>query len=551
MYQQQQINHLPVICAQYGVEDVIVSPGSRSAPLTLAFYRYNKFNLRVVVDERSAAFIALGIAQQKRKPVALICTSGSASLNYAPAIAEAYFQKIPLLVLTADRPPELVGNQDGQTIFQQEIYGRHVKASYQLPDTYTAQTKDHIHALKAALHNAVFPDAGPVHVNVPLREPLYTTDAFVFPDNKPSQVTFSLSAPDTTELVDVLNSANSVMVACASLPAEENLRKKVTALVSDKKIVWLNDVCANLRGSGDMSYYDMLLGNADESIRQQLAPDILITVGDNHVSKNLKLFLKKYSPKKHFHFTVSEKAPDTFATQPKHLRTDIHGLVALLQNVEFNNSNYYNLWEQHNQRAAKALEQFTESVDFGELKAVAILLKNLAKNTQLQLANSMSVRYMNYLSHSPDYTFYSNRGTSGIDGSTSTAVGAALATDAPVVLLTGDLSFFYDEHAFWNGFVPPNLTVVVINNNGGGIFRLIDGPRQQPERELLFATPVNRSVKEVAEHYKLDYIAAANESELARALQNTAPSRAHIIEVKTNPNSDVVVFTSFKKLSIL
>ncbi len=550
MYQQQQVNHLPVICAQYGVEDVIVSPGSRSAPLTLAFYRYNKFKLRVVVDERSAAFIALGIAQQKRKPVVLICTSGTASLNYAPAIAEAYFQKVPLLILTADRPPELVGNQDGQTIFQQEIYGRHVKASYQLPDTYTAQTKDHIHAVKAALHNAVFPDAGPVHVNVPLREPLYTTDAFVFPDTKQSQVTFSLSAPDTTELLEALDSARSVMVACASLPAEEGLRKKVTSLLSDKKIVWLNDVCANLRGSGDMSYYDVLLGNADDSVRQQLAPDILITVGDNHVSKNLKLFLKKYAPKKHFHFTVSEKAPDTFATQPKHLRADIHGLVALLQNLEFNNSNYYALWEQHNQRAAKALQQFTETVDFGELKAADILLKNLAKNTHLQLANSMSVRYINYLSHSADYTFYSNRGTSGIDGSTSTAVGAALAADVPVVLLTGDLSFFYDEHAFWNDFVPANLTVVVINNNGGGIFRLIDGPKDLPERELLFATPVQRSVKEVANHYHLDYSSAHNEDELVTTLQNSSSTKARIIEVKTNPDRDVSVFTSFKNLSI-
>jgi 2-succinyl-5-enolpyruvyl-6-hydroxy-3-cyclohexene-1-carboxylate synthase len=296
-----------------------------------------------------------------------------------------------------------------------------------------------------------------------------------------------------------------------------------------------------------MCYWVLLM----KVIRQQLAPDVLITVGDNHVSKNLKLFLKKYSPKKHFHFTVSEKAPDTFATQPKHLRADIQGLVALLQNVEFNNSNYHTLWEQHNQRAAKALEQFTESVDFGELKAVAVLLKNLAKNTQVQLANSMSVRYMNYLSHSADYTFYCNRGTSGIDGSTSTAVGAALATDASVVLLTGDLSFFYDEHAFWNDFVPANLTVVVINNNGGGIFRLIDGPRQQPEREFLFTTPGNRSVKEVAEHYRLSYTSAANESELAKALQNTTPSRTRIIEVKTNPDTDVDHFTSFKNLNIL
>lgn len=551
MYQQQQINHLPVICAQYGVQDVIVSPGSRSAPLTLAFYRYNKFNLRVVVDERSAAFIALGIAQQKRKPVVLICTSGTASLNYAPALAEAYFQKVPLLILTADRPPELVGNQDGQTIFQQEIYGRHVKASYQLPDTYTAHTKDHIHALKAALHNAVFPDAGPVHVNVPLREPLYSSDAFVFPDNKPSQVTFSLSAPDTTELIDALSSAQSVIVACASLPAEESLRKKVTGLLRDKKIVWINDVCANLRASGDMSYYDIVLGCVDDTARQQLAPDVLITAGDNHVSKNLKLFLKKHAPKKHFHFTVSENAPDTFATQPKHLRTDIHGLVAVLQRVESDNSKYYTLWEQYNQRAAKALEKFTSTVDFGELRAVDILLKNMAKNTQLQLANSMSVRYMNYLSHSADYAFYSNRGTSGIDGSTSTAVGAALATNAPVVLLTGDLSFFYDEHAFWNNFVPANLTVVVINNNGGGIFRLIDGPKNLPERELLFATPVKRSVKEVANHYHLDYSSADNEDELVRVLQNPSSTNARIIEIKTNPDTDIDVFASFKKLNIL
>ncbi|MBP7261283.1 MAG: 2-succinyl-5-enolpyruvyl-6-hydroxy-3-cyclohexene-1-carboxylate synthase, partial [Bacteroidia bacterium] len=170
-----------------------------------------------------------------------------------------------------------------------------------------------------------------------------------------------------------------------------------------------------------------------------------------------------------------------------------------------------------------------------------------AKNTQLQLANSMSVRYMNYLSHSADYTFYSNRGTSGIDGSTSTAVGAALATDVPVVLLTGDLSFFYDEHAFWNDFVPPNLTVVVINNNGGGIFRLIDGPKDLPEREPLFTTPPQRSIREVALHYGLRYECVTGEETFTAAMRQPV-NKPRIIEVVTHNETDMEVFTAFKHL---
>lgn len=550
MYQQLQVNQLPVLCAAFGVQHVVVSPGSRSAPLTLAFSRSGLFDIKVVTDERSAAFIALGMAQQTRVPVVLICTSGTAAVNYFPAVAEAFFQKVPLLILTADRPPELVGQQDGQTIFQTGVFGQHVKASLTLPHTYAENTTAHIEVLQQALAACCYPDAGPVHVNVPLREPLYATE-FVFEEVSTTKPEMVLPPPDVTLLEQSLQQAERVLVVCAALPAQEFLHQRVKALLAKSSVVWINDVCANLRGTGDVMHYDFLLGALNEEQLHLLRPQLLITLGDNHVSKNLKQFLKRMKPERHFHFSPSASAPDTFQTSPVHIQADVFSLLHVLEQHHITHHHYLETWQQLEAQASTQWQQFSQAAPFGELKAVDTLLKQLPAGAQVQLANSMSVRYTNYFATRSDCTFYSNRGTSGIDGSTSTAVGAAVVSKQPVFLLTGDVAFFYDDHAFWNNFVPDNLTVVVLNNNGGGIFRLIDGPRDLPEREHLFTTPPQRSVKDVAEHYGLHYLCATDEATLVAAIQQrTGILKPHIIEVVTHPSTDMDVFTAFKHIRL-
>ncbi|MBX7204885.1 MAG: 2-succinyl-5-enolpyruvyl-6-hydroxy-3-cyclohexene-1-carboxylic-acid synthase [Bacteroidia bacterium] len=548
---QSFINQLPVICHQQGVEDIIISPGSRSAPLTLAFARYKKFTVRMVVDERSAAFIALGIAQQKRKPVVLICTSGTAVLNYAPAVAEAFFQKIPLLILTADRPPELIGRQDGQTIYQENVFGKHVKAFYQLPDHFTKDDKEPANILAQALNRCCLNGGGPVHINIPLREPLYEPET-PYPEKiETAEVTAEKILPDFSGLTETLQSYSKILIAAASLPFKNGLAQQVEQLIQKQKLVWLADITSNLRGAHTQNAYDFLLGQPDEKIKQTLRPEVLITVGDNHVSKNLKLFLKTHKPLKHFHFTLSETAPDTFQANVHHLRAGVETLLSLLDTSSIKNQEaYYADWNELNSKATFQLNEYLTAAPFGEFSAVNSLLREVHPPAQWQLANSMPVRYANYIPIHSLNSFYSNLGTSGIDGSMSTAAGAALAVTHPVFLLTGDLSFLYDEHALWNDFVPPNLRILVINNGGGGIFRLIDGPRDLPEREELFSLHNKRSIREVAHHYGLHYHRAANAHSLEGVIAQFyhPTSKAIMAEIITEPETDIQVFQQFKKL---
>jgi len=548
---QSFINQLPVICHQQGVEDIIISPGSRSAPLTLAFARYKKFTTRMVVDERSAAFIALGIAQQKRKPVVLICTSGTAVLNYAPAVAEAFFQKIPLLILTADRPPELIGRQDGQTIYQENVFGKHVKAFYQLPDHFKKEDKEPANTIALALHQCGLNGCGPVHINIPLREPLYEPET-PYPEKiEVIPVATEKHQPDFSELTAALLSSSKILIAAASLPFKNGLVQQAEQLIEKQKLVWLADITSNLRGAHTQNAYDFLLGQPDEKIKQTLKPEVLITVGDNHVSKNLKLFLKANKPLKHFHFTLSETAPDTFQANVHHLHAGIETLLSTLDAAQIKNQEaYYAGWNELNSKATNQLSEYLTAAPFGEFSAVNSLLREVHPPAQWQLANSMPVRYANYIPFHSLSSFYSNRGTSGIDGSVSTAAGAALSTTHPVFLLTGDLSFLYDEHALWNDFVPSNLRIIVINNGGGGIFRLIDGSRDLPERETLFSLHNNRSIREIAHHYGLHYHRASNIHSLEGVIAQFyhPASKAIVAEIITDPQTDIQVFQQFKKL---
>jgi 2-succinyl-5-enolpyruvyl-6-hydroxy-3-cyclohexene-1-carboxylate synthase len=519
----QPILDLVAICATQGIRHVLLSPGSRCAPLTLAFARHPKMEVRTISDERSAAFIALGMAQQLKQPVVLVCTSGSAVLNYFPAIAEAFFQQIPLLVLTADRPPEWVDQWDGQTIFQEEVYGKHVKKSYRFPDTFTHPDQvRHAHRIsnEAILLSQQFP-AGPVHLNIPLREPFYPEEGetFNFPMHPPlftrESSEIRLSEASLEKLKVELAHFRRILIVPGQQEQNLDLLALIERLALNQQAVVVADSLSNLQGKGTITLHDQWLGR--EELHPELAPDLVISFGKSIISKSLKLFLRKLDIQ-HWHIQPDGQAKDTYSRLTRIVASDpLAFLTWLASQLPSGESGYAQGWQALEEQVARILPQALQEVEFGEYPAVKQVLDALPAKSQLQVANSMAIRYVNFLGRRSQEIFC-NRGTSGIDGSSSTAVGASLVSSSLITLLTGDMAFFYDRNAFWHKYPLPNLRIVLLNNHAGGIFRLIDGPAKQPELEEFFETQQALSASHLAAEYGFKHYLVKNSFELDQAL---------------------------------
>ncbi len=564
------IVNLAPICARKGVTHFVLSPGSRCAPLTITLARHPDIRTRVVPDERAAAFIALGMAQQLGGPVGLVCTSGTAVLNYAPAVAEAFYQQVPLLVLTADRPPEWIEQQDGQTLNQREVYGKHVKASYQLPT-------DYVHAdaewqaeriLNEAINLAGQYPKGPVHINVPLREPLYPAPG--------EKITFGpvriieqwpagavLSPGQWVALREMWEESDRKLVVAGQHAHAEELVAVLRQIGAEMQIPVVGDVISNLHPLPDACRYaDTVLMRQDEAWRESLRPDLLITFGNSVISKNLKLFLRKHKPAFHWHLQPAGPVADAFQTLTHVLRVEpLYFFRTLFADLDYQHflqddeedadQDYYNAWRQGDQDAARRLGKLFREAPFGEFEAVAECLDALPDDSVLHLANSMAVRYANFagLGSHQRVEVFANRGTSGIDGCTSTAVGAALQTDRIVTLITGDVAFFYDRNGLWHNFLPPNLRIVLLNNHGGGIFRLIDGPAGQPELEEYFETRQPLRADRAAGEFGLTYFPCRTRDELRKHLPAffASDGGAKLLEVETDAHTNADIYRQFKQ----
>ena len=549
----QPILDLVAICAAQGIRQVVLSPGSRCAPLTLAFARHPEMEVRTISDERSAGFIALGMAQQLKQPVVLVCTSGSAVLNYYPAIAEAFFQQIPLLVLTADRPPEWVDQWDGQTIFQEEVYGKHVKKSFRFPDTFAHPDQvRHAHRIsnEAILLSQQFP-AGPVHINIPLREPFYPEEGEIFHFPKhPSVVTLEsaevrLSDGALEKLTSELVPFRRILLVPGQQASNPILLAVIERLAQNQQAIVVADSLSNLQGKGTITLHDHWLGR--EEFHTALAPDLVISFGKSIISKSLKLFLRKQDIQ-HWHIQPDGQAKDTYAGLTRILGSDpldfLNWLATHLPPLE---SDYAQRWQLLEEQVTNILPKALKEVEFGEYRAVMQVLEALPATGQLHVANSMAIRYVNFLGRRTQEV-YCNRGTSGIDGSSSTAVGASLICQEPVTLLTGDMAFFYDRNAFWHNYPMPNLRVIVLNNHAGGIFRLIDGPARQPELEEFFETKQALTAKSLATEYGFQYASVMTSEELESALSEFyEPSiQPKIIEITSSSTRNAEILKHIK-----
>ncbi|AMM51978.1 2-succinyl-5-enolpyruvyl-6-hydroxy-3-cyclohexene-1-carboxylate synthase [Rufibacter sp. DG15C] len=560
----QSVIDIAEICARKGVQDIVLSPGSRCAPLVLAFARHPQLRVRTVSDERSAAFIGLGIAQQTQKPVVLVCTSGTAAYNYAPAVAEAFYQHIPLLVLTADRPPEWVDQLDGQTIKQSHIYGGHVKRSLDFPvETSHADSQWHATRLiNEALNETVAFPKGPVHINIPLREPFYPEEGETFAygayvkiiEEFPSSG--QLSQDVVTTLQDELKGFKRILVVAGQGRKDQALQEAVWHFCQSTGAVFVTDTISNQQVEGEtISYHDVFLAAKSAKTEPAIQPDLLLTFHKSLISKNLKLYLRGQQNMQHWHVQPAGQVADTFQALTRIIRAEPK---VFFQQVTLNETNakvapnFANAWFELNAQGKSVLERFQENSPFSEFKVCHQVLRSLPTNSILHLANSMSVRYANLIGVSAleNVEVMANRGTSGIDGSTSTAVGAALSTDKLVTLLTGDMAFLYDRNALWHNYLPQNLRIMVLNNHGGGIFRMIEGPRSQPELGPFFETDQRQTAQKTAEDMGLTYLKVTDGNALAEALPKFFDLSAgpQLLEVETSSPENYQVFAAYREM---
>jgi len=512
------------ICHAAGVRHAVMSPGSRNAPLIISFARNEKIKKWIIPDERSAGFIALGIAQKTNAPVVLCCTSGTALLNYAPAIAEAFYREIPLIVLSADRPPELIDQRDGQTIRQFEVLTNHVKCSAQLPvigDESDAEKYES--TLIESLSETSNLPLGPIHINIPFREPFYPENGQQLSFKKPS---FRINKPSEAKIEFPKILFSKILLVIGQQPFDEQLRHELEKQA--KKIPITQSPLNNLGISG-IKHYDLFIQDQDE-----LQPELLITSGLSVVSKRLKNYLRKNKPMEHWHFDPAGVAVDTFLTNPKIIKAS---LTDFLSQCSLNTSDeYLDKWKNLDAKTGTVL-QSVDHEQFSETAAFQNVLSSLPENIELHLSNSMPVRFAEMFGVNKKIRSWANRGASGIDGVTSTALGTSLVSDRLNVLLIGDLAFLYDRNAFFHNHPYPNLRIIVFNNSGGGIFRLIDGPSNLPELEAYFETRHKRTAEHICKENSIEYCTAKDETELLEEIelffdQSESPK---LLEIFTNP----------------
>lgn len=553
---------LSAIAAAKGMRHAVISSGSRNAPLVIAFDAQKEIECLSVIDERSAAFFALGIAQQTNLPVAVICTSGSAVLNYAPAVVEAFYQKIPLVVITADRPPEWIDQDDGQTIRQQNIFSNYCKGSYNLPvdanhadDNWYAQR-----VISEAFNVATEPgNEGTVHVNVPFREPLYKEVEKVETDYKIIDVLNiqrRLPIEHEKKLLGTWSDSKKIMVIVGLHKPYKELNNLLDKLAKNQSVVILTETTSNMQNDKFISNMDAVLDSLNEEDKKVLHPELLISLGGPVTSKKLKMYLRKYKPSQHWHISVSAAHTDTFQSLTHVLAADETYLFELLSEQHQDKTNRYaEHWQNISSKAHKELETYCSTIPFTDMKVMDIIMEHIPKNSDLHLGNSSPVRYANLFEADSKngIHYYCNRGVSGIDGITSTALGSAYATDKITTLITGDLAFFYDSNALWNKYLCDNFRMIIINNRGGGIFRLIDS-KDTPLLEKYFEAKHSMKVEELVKAHNIPYYSAKNEDELKQGLDKLYTDhkgKPAVLEVFTpnEVNADIWAgyFNSLKK----
>ncbi|MEG1765095.1 MAG: 2-succinyl-5-enolpyruvyl-6-hydroxy-3-cyclohexene-1-carboxylic-acid synthase [Muribaculaceae bacterium] len=538
-------NALVEVLFAKGVRNAVISPGSRNAPLIVAFARCESIKKYVVVDERSAAFIALGLAQQLHEPVAIVCTSGTALLNYAPAVAEAYYQQIPLIVISADRPIEWIDQADSQTLRQYNALSNFVKRSYDIPARYCDDTlRWYINrTINDAMITALNGRKSPVHINVQLIEPL--CGEMNKNEALPQRIIDYVNGNNqlTIDCLDALKceilKAKKVLIVAGMCDKNERLNNAINYLSTLPNVVVLTESISNLHGSKLITTIDRTLMAISKNDRSNYAPDLLITFGGALVTRMLKQFLRTNSAKRQWHVGVSENTIDTLQSLTTRIDIKPHDFFQqIAEKIAINEvitSNYSSIWHKIDEEATITHDKYVEVAEWCDLKAFSIILPHIPNDYNLQLSNGTTIRYAQLFKSDNIRQSNCNRGVAGIDGATSTALGASLAFDGVTLLITGDMSMSYDLSGLASQYNNPRFKLIVICNGGGGIFRFLKGPSTLPELEDYFEVSRDIPVKKYADAFGFDYYEANDETTLNAELKSflSNRNRASILAVFT------------------
>ena len=571
------------LCKTHNIKHIVISPGSRNAPLTIGFTHDDFFDCYSIVDERCAAFFALGIAQQLQEPVAVVCTSGSALLNYYPAIAEAYYSNIPLMVLSADRPKHLIDVGDGQTIKQKNVFGEHVLYSanlkLDLKDSDNSMLESELPIFKSienklerflglqkdiqTYNESEIYDAlsisklnpGPIHINIPLDEPLYEIVEELSINPKPFKIETRQEIIDDFEIKSLLNvwqNAKRKMILVGVLQPNSIEAKWIKEIADDDSIIVFTETTSNLHHSDFFPGIDKMIAPLDDNEFKSLQPDVLLTFGGLVVSKKIKVFLRTYKPEHHWHVGLT-KANDTFFCLDKHLQLSPNTfLSAFLPKVtQRTKSIYKTTWLAIRQKRRELQNAYLEIIEFSDFTVFNSLLKSLPQQSMLQVGNSSAIRYTQLFKIPESVNVFCNRGTSGIDGSTSTAIGAAVSSKQRTTFITGDLSFFYDSNALWNNYIPNTFRIIIVNNEGGGIFRILPGEKNTENFDLFFETKHHLSAKQLCEMYGFEYKCAKDQAQLNQQLNTLylESEKPKLLEIFTPSRiNDKILLDYFKYL---
>lgn len=537
---KKSVQSLVKICELKGIKNVVLSPGSRNAPLAIEFDNNKSFSHFQITDERVAGFFALGLAQQSGRASVICCTSGTAVLNYAPAIAEAYYQRIPLIVLTADRPVQWIDQGAGQSMRQRNIYENYVLKSFQLPQNINADedlwfNNRIVNEAINLAHDAV---PGPVHINIPLEEPLYDSE-----DNKylpkiinKIETKRALTKSSLEQLQDIWSSHEKKMIICGMLPNDPLINQRINQLAEDPSVVVLSESHSNVNGKMIFQCIDRLIEGIEKDKINEFSPDLLLSFGHSIISKKIKSLLFEMPIRSHWHVDSISDPNDTFKHLTHHIKMAPVDFLTTFEPLQMDSkSTFQELFDKKEKSTCAAHENFIEKAPFCDLKAFSLILPNLPSRSMLQMGNSASVRYVQLFNQRSDISYFANRGVSGIEGCTSSACGASFNFLGTTTLITGDLSFFYDTNGLWHKYVNSNLRIIIINNQGGGIFRIIKGPSDTPQLSDYFEAHHEMTAQKNAERFNLEYLTAQNEKELSQSLQTFYHSspKAKILEVFT------------------
>lgn len=558
---KENVNILTSLLLEYGVSDAVVCPGSRNAPLVHNLSVCEAIRCRPVTDERSAAFYALGLAIATRRPTVVCVTSGSALLNVMPAVAEAAYQHVPLVVISADRPQQWIDQLDGQTIPQPDALGRFVRKAVQLPEPHNDEERWLCRRLvNEAMHLATCRQGAPVHINVPISEPLFEFDTEQLPQlSRFNNIRRAVIKDASMDIPDAFHDATRPMIVIGQL-AHGTVSHETIRSLSEKYVVMSeplsNPSYMTIHFDEAIRYIvsDNSSINDDEDDKTAYYPDYVIYVGDTLVSKPARRFLRNAKASSCLITPDAADIHDPLMTLTDIVECDTDSINALLASLceapdTDERCRFHDRWQSFLDACAAHADAYApEYSQMATVKYFEEQLADLDIDICVHYANSSAVRLACiYAQH----YVWCNRGVNGIEGSLSTAAGFSLATNDMTVCVIGDLSFFYDQNALWNTNLRGNLRIILLNNRGGGIFRQLPGLNDSPAADDLVMASHENTAQGICTQNDIGYLSAKNMDEMQIGivtLLTRESERPMLLEVFTDSNDDVKALEKYFKL---